>query len=102
MIDHFDSPLPEQFNDFDSRRVTGIVNIFLERDPQNRDSFMSVNVSVIVEHSHELIDDVIRHRLVHARGKLNEIHVEVKFASLPGEVVGINGDAMTPDKAGLE
>ena len=94
MVSDFNLPFPKQLDDLYGRRVTRVIDILLERDAQHRDPLVPVAAAVVVQRRHELVNDVIWHRVIDAGREFDEVHVEVELAGLPRQVVRIHWDAM--------
>lgn len=90
-------------DDFDGGRVARVVDVLFEGDAEREDFCAAYALAVLVERVGDFRDHVARHAQVDLRGQLDELGVEVEFACLPREVVGVDRDAVAADAgAGVE
>ena len=88
--------LLEQVHDFQGRGFPVVIHVFFIRDPQYQD-FGAVQGPVVVTQglNHPLHHE-IRHRGVDIAGQFDKPGGKIIFPGLPGQVKGIDGNAMAP------
>src|SRR5579864_1799073 len=85
----------EDLHDLEGGALAQIVDILLVGDAENEDSrTFEALAEARVERAREIVDDIARHCRVDLAGELDETRRYVVFARLPGEIEGIDGNAV--------
>src|SRR6266581_6483925 len=88
------SELPEYLQ---GRRLTRVSDAALVGDPEREDPGAVQAAAGLVQGLGRQLDDIIGHGPVELVGQMDETRLVPVQTHLPGEVVGIDGDAMAPD-----
>src|SRR6267142_4543442 len=89
--------LLEQIQDVERGRFPYVVDIRLVRHAQYQDARAAHRLALRVQRLADALHDVIRHASVDLPRQLDEPRLEAALPRLPGEVEGIDGDAVAPE-----
>jgi hypothetical protein len=103
VVSDFGAEVVEKVHDFEGGAFAGVVNVLLVGDSEEEDFGTFDGFAASVEGEGELLDDVLGHLHVDLAGELDELGGATELLGLPGEVEGVDGDAVaTPSRAGIE
>src|SRR5262249_44493034 len=84
-------------DDLESGRLPDVVDVSLVGDAQHEDGRATHRSPAIIERTRDEVDDVLGHGAVDLVGKGDELRLIAREPNLPGQIEGIDGDAMPPD-----
>src|SRR5262249_16271305 len=94
VVGDMSSALQKELHDFESRRFTRVIHVLLVRNTENTDSASLDRLLLVVERVCDAVDDVFGHGGIDFAGEFDEARMDSVLARDPGEVKGIDGDAM--------
>ena len=97
VIGHFCAEGLEAVEQLESGRLAHVVDVRLVGETKEKDAAAFHRFPCLVERNHGLVHDVFGHRAVDLAGELDEAGVDAEFLGFPGEVEGIDRDAMAAE-----
>jgi len=93
----------EEFDDGEGRRLAEVVDVALVGEAEDEDFRSLDGLALVVESGGDVVDDEVGHAGIDFAGEFDEAGAEVELLGFPGEVEGIDGDAMASEAgAGVE
>src|SRR5207237_3877344 len=86
--------LAQQLDDLVRRRLAIVVDVRLVRETEDAHARAFQRFSLLVQRQHDLVDDVCWHAVVDLAGELDEARPGAVFRGLPGQVEGVEWDAV--------
>lgn len=87
----------EQVHEFESGRLAHVIHIGFVSEAHEQDAAAFDGFAPLVEGLENAMDDVFRHGFINLSSELDEAGVNAVFAGLPGEVKGVDGNAMATE-----
>src|SRR3989442_1040610 len=89
------APALQQLHDLECRRLAWVIDIFLVGHAKYANPAPLDRFFFVIEGVSDAVDDVLRHRGIDFAREFNEARMDAELARHPGQVKGVNGDAMT-------
>ena len=86
--------LAEQLNQADGGALAQVVDVLLVGQPEDQHLRSLERLALLVQGVHGPLHHVVRHLPVDLAGQLDEAGIELELARLPGQVEGIDGNAV--------
>ncbi len=87
----------QQFHQHEGRGFAAVVDVLFVGDAEHQDLGALEGLATIVEGVGDLADHPLGHGGVDLAGQFDEAGAEAVFARLPGEVEGVDGDAVAAE-----
>ncbi len=94
---HLGAAIDQEPVDVDRRRLPGVIDVGLVGHAEEEDRRAVQALPPLVQRLHGLLHHVVRHGAVHLPGELDEAGLEPVLLRLPGQVEGIDRDAMSAE-----
>src|SRR3954464_1720075 len=94
MVGDFGSEAGEELENNEPRALSHIIDVAFVCHTEKENAGAVYRLAARIEGAAETFDDVLRHARVDLAGELDKLRREAILAGLPGEVEGVNGDAM--------
>src|SRR5690349_8609055 len=102
MVRNADPPRRQKLDDLQRRRVSAIIDVFLEGNAEDKYRSAFGALLLTVQRRDDLIRNEVWHVIIDPCGELDEIRVKIVFSRLPRKEVGVNRNAVAAHEAWIE